>query len=227
VVAVVARADDADEKDVTSPLLEVGQPVLVASAPDEPPWRMVVDLVQEGHITLAASDGEHLPKEWEDLAKVHLTCLGRFSVYLIHVPVVRSGATRLVIGAPDSDSAVQRRAYARVLQHVPVNCTLLDTTANTWSAFEAEVRDLGGGGCSILTDLTPASGATVVLSFALDDDAPFVAVGRVLPREALPTIGKPLTRIEFVLIRESDRDRIMRFVLLSLAQHRRAEVRPG
>jgi PilZ domain len=208
------------------PLLEVGQPVLVASAPDEPPWRMVVDLVQEGHITLAVSDDGHLPKEWSDLAKVHLTCLGRFSVYLIHVPVVRSGTTRLVISAPDSDAAVQRRAYARVLQHVPVNCTLLDAKANTWSAFEAEVRDLGGGGCSILTDLTPASGGTVVLSFALDDDAPFVAVGRVLPREALPTIGKPLTRIEFVLIRESDRDRIMRFVLLSLAQHRRAELRP-
>ena len=30
----------------------------------------------------------------------------------------------------------------------------------------------------------------------------------------------------FVLIRESDRDRIMRFVLFSLARHRRAELRP-
>ena len=60
------------------------------------------------------------------------------------------------------------------------------------------------------------------MSFALDDDAPFVGRSAgCLPREELPTIGKPLTRIEFVLIRESDRDRIMRFVLLSLAQHRR------
>ena len=211
---------------MTSPLLEVGQPVLVAAGPDEPPWRMVVDLVQDGHITLAAGDDEHLPKEWSGLAKVHLTCLGRYSVYLIHVPVVRSGDTRLVIGAPDRDSAVQRRAYARVLHHVPLSCTVLDAKSNTWTAFEAEVRDLGGGGCSILTDLTPASGSTVAMSFALDEDAPFVVVGRVLPREALPTIGKPLTRIEFVLIRESDRDRIMGFVLLSLAQFRRAELRP-
>ncbi len=212
---------------MTSPLLEVGQPVLVAAAADEAPRRMVVDLVQDGHITLAAHDEEHLPREWADLSEVHLTCLGRFSVYVIHVPVVRSGATRLVIGAPDESSAVQRRAYARVLSHVPLSCTVFDPDTNTWVAFEAEIRDLGGGGCSVLTDRTPSAGSTVAMAFALDTDPPFAAIGRVLPREELPTIGKPLTRLEFVLIREADRDRIMRFVLLSLAQHRRAELRPG
>jgi hypothetical protein len=216
----------ADGEPMTSPLLEVGQPVLVASAPDDRPWRMVVDLVQDGHITLAAHNDEHLPVEWRDLEKVHLTCLGRFSVYLIHVPVVRSGHTRLVINAPDENSAIQRRAYARVLSHVPVSCAVLDDHESGWTAFEAEVRDLGGGGCSILADLTPPDGSTVAISFALDSDAPFTAVGRVLPREMLPTIGKPLTRVEFALIRELDRDRIMRFVLLSLGQHRHAELHP-
>ncbi len=208
------------------PLLEVGQPVLVASAPDEPPLRMVVDLVQDGRITLAAPEDEHLPKEWDELSEVHLTCLGRFSVYLIHVPVVRTGATRLVIGAPDENSAVQRRAYARVLSHVPASYTLLDAELNEWVAFDAEVRDLGGGGCSVLTDVTPPAGSPVAISFAFDDDAPFVVVGRVLPREALPTIGKPMTRIEFVLIRETDRDRVLRFVLLSLARHRHTQTHP-
>ncbi len=87
---------------------------------------MVVDLVQDGHITLAAREDEHLPREWNSLSEIQLTCLGRFSVYLIHVPVVRSGDTRLVIGAPDDDTAVQRRAYARVLSHVPVSCAVLD-----------------------------------------------------------------------------------------------------
>jgi hypothetical protein len=212
---------------MTSPLLEVGQPVLVATAPDEPQWRMVVDLVQDGHITLAAHEDEHLPREWHDLDEVQLTCLGRFSVYLIHVPVVRSGETRLVIGAPDADTAVQRRAYARVLHHVPVSCAVLDPDTGGWTAFEAEVRDLGGGGCSILTDIMPPAGATVAISFALDADSPFAALCRVLPREDLPTIGKPLTRVEISLIRESDRDRIMRFVLLSLARHRRSDVHPG
>ena len=40
----------------------------------------------------------HLPQDWNDLAEVHLTCLGRFSVYLIRVAVVRSGERRLVFG---------------------------------------------------------------------------------------------------------------------------------
>lgn len=211
---------------MTSPLLEVGQPVLVAPAADEAPWRMIVDLVQDGHITLAAHDDEQLPTEWSDLSEVHLTCLGRFSVYLIHVPVVRSGATRLVIGAPDADTPVQRRAYARVLSQVRASCAVLDTETNSWEPFDAEVRDLGGGGCSILTDMTPATGAALAISFELDAEAPVVALGRVLPREDLPTIGKPLTRVEFALIRELDRDRVLRFVLLSLARQRKTQLRP-
>jgi len=210
---------------VTSPLLEVGQPVLVAPAPDQAPWRMIVDLVQDGHITLAAHDDEQLPAEWSDLSEVHLTCLGRFSVYLIHVPVVRSGATRLVIGAPDADTPVQRRAYARVLSSVRASCAYLDAATNEWTPFEAEVRDLGGGGCSVLSDMSPPAGATLAISFDLDAQAPVVALGRVLPREELPTIGKPLTRVEFALIRELDRDRVLRFVLLSLAQQRKTELR--
>jgi hypothetical protein len=226
----------ADEERVTPPLLEVGQEVLVAPTPDASPWRMAVDLVQDGQITLSVHDDDddsdhgdhdaHLPREWNDLEEVHLTCLGRFSVYILRVAVVRSGETRLVVRPPANEGAIQRRAYARVLSHVPASCTVLDADTNTFILFDAEVRDLGGGGCSLLTDLTPRSGATVVVSFAIDEDAPFVAVGRVLPRDALPTIGKPLTRVEFVLIRESDRDRILRFVLMSLGQHRRAELRP-
>jgi hypothetical protein len=201
--------------------------VLVASAPDDAPWRMTVDLVQDGRITLAADDDEHLPDEWAGISEVHLTCLGRYSVYLIHVPVVRSGATQLVIGSPADESAVQRRAYARVLRHVPASCAVLDVESNTWETFDGTVRDLGGGGCSILADITPPAGATIAMSFAFDDDdAPFALIGRVLPREELPTIGKPLTRVEFALVREPDRDRIMRFVLLSLAQRRRAELHP-
>jgi hypothetical protein len=39
----------------------------------------------------------------------------------------------------------------------------------------------------------------------------------VLPREALPTVGRILIRIEFALIRESERDRILRFILLMIA----------
>lgn len=208
-------------------MLDVGQSVLVAAHVDDAPWRMTVDLVQEGHVTLATPDDEQLPREWRELDEVHLTCLGRFSVYLIHVPVVRVGSTRLVIAAPDATTPVQRRAYARVSSPVPASCTLLDAETNTWTSFTAEVRDLGGGGCSVLADGAPPEGATLVMSFAVDDRPPVVVVGHVLPREALPTIGKPMTRVEFALIRESDRDRILRFVLFTLASRRRSELRNG
>ena len=206
-----------------TPLLEVGQPVLVSGAPDDPPWRMIVDLVQDDHITLAVNDNRTLPSEWRELPEVHLTCLGRFSVYVIHVPVVRSGETRLVIGPPETEGAVQRRAYARVLQPVPVSCTMLDPDGERWIPFDADVRDLGGGGCSVLSDVVPQDGAFVSIAFGIDGEPSFPVVGRVLPRDALPTIGKPLTRIEFVLIREADRDRVIGFVLQSLASRGTAD----
>ena len=115
-----------------------------------------------------------------------------------------------------------RRAYARVTSPVPASCALLDAATNTWVPFEAEVRDLGGGGCSVLSEIVPPDGSMIVISFAIDARPPLVVICRTLPREALPTIGKPMTRVEFALIREGDRDRILRFVLLTLASHRHA-----
>jgi hypothetical protein len=212
---------------VISPLLEVGQPVLVSGDPDDPPERMTVDLVQDEHVTLGVHGNRNLPNAWRELPAVHLTCLGRFSVYMIHVPVVSSDETQLVIGPPENPAAVQRRAYARVAQPVPVSCTVLDPESEQWSAFDADVRDLGGGGCSVLSDISPPNGAFLAIAFSIDDDEPFPVVGRVLPREELPTIGRPLTRIAFTLIRETDRDRIIGFVLHSLASRGRVDPRFG
>lgn len=201
--------------------------MLVAAAPDDAPWRMIVDLVQEGHITLASHDDEPLPAEWRHLPEVIVTSLGRFSVYLIHVAVVRCGETRLVITEPGAAATVQRRVYARVFSPVPATFTLLDDGSGAWLPFAGEVRDLGGGGCSILSDQTPDAGATIAASFVVDDGGPVVILGRVLPRDPVPAIGKPMTRLEFALIREADRDRILRFVLLALAGRRKAEREAG
>src|ERR1700759_1123611 len=98
---------------------------------------MLVDLVQDGRITLAMPTDELLPDTADDLAEVHLTVLGRFSVYLVRVAGVRGGESRLVVGVP-TDDAVQRRAYARVLSHVPASCTALDAETNTFTLFDAE-----------------------------------------------------------------------------------------
>jgi hypothetical protein len=204
------------------PLLEVGRTVLVAAAPEDPPWRMVVDVVQDGQITLATVDDEQLPSEWHDISETHITTLDRFSVHLIHIPVLRVGDTRMVIGTPNAETPVQRRAYARITNFVPARCMLLNPEENVWIPFDAEVRDLGGGGLSLVAHVLAPEGATIALSIVLDGP-PVVAMGKVLPREALPTIGRALIRVEFVLIREADRDRILRYVLLALAGRRHAQ----
>lgn len=198
-------------------LLETGQSVLVGPTADDAPWRMNVDVVQEGHVTLATVDDEHLPSSWSGLDEVHITLLDRDNVHLVHVPVVRVSRNLLVVGAPDENTPVQRRAYARIFNPVPASFVLLDASANIWIPFSAEIRDLGGGGCSVVADTVAPEGATVVISFALDHLGPIVVLGRVLPRDVVSTIGRHLARIEFVLIREAERDRILRYILLTSA----------
>jgi hypothetical protein len=204
-------------------LLEPGRTVLVAAAPDDEPWQMIVDGVHDGQITLSAVDDEQLPSAWSALTETHITAVDRFSVHLIHVPVVRVEAGRIVVAEPNSTTSVQRRAYARVHEPVPATCMLLDIEENQWLPFDGEVRDLGGGGLAMVADMLAPENATVAISLLLGGP-PLVVVGRVLPREELPTIGQALIRVEFLLIRETDRDRIMGFVLRSLAFRYRDEV---
>src|ERR1700736_5181464 len=66
-------------------LLETGQSVLVGPTADDAPWRMNVDVVQEGHVTLATVDDEHLPSSWSSLDEVHITLLDRDNVHLLPV----------------------------------------------------------------------------------------------------------------------------------------------
>jgi hypothetical protein len=212
-----STAPAADEEGMTATtLLEPGRTVLVAAAPDDEAWQMIVGGVHNGEVTLTAVENEQLPSAWSALTETHITTVDRFSVHLIHVPVLRVDAATMVVAEPNSATPVQRRAFARVREPVPATCMLLDTAENQWIPFDAEVRDLGGGGLSLVADVIAPESATVAMSLMLGGP-PLVAVGRVLPRDALPTIGRPLLRVEFLLIRETDRDRIMGFVLKTLA----------
>jgi hypothetical protein len=200
------------------PVLHPGQSVLVAGQRDHLTCRMVVDVVQEGQVTLATWDGKRLPPELHELAQVHITSLDSYNVHLVHVPVYRAGETRLVVGKPNEDTPMERRAWARVCSPVRASCMLLDVEQGVWIPFDGEIRELGGGGCSLVADVFAPDAATVAMSLVLDDSNPIVLVGRVLPRETLPAIGKLMTRVEFVLIRECERDRILRYVLLASAR---------
>ena len=82
---------------------------VVAPAPDDAPWRMLDDVVQEGQVTLATVDDERLPDDWHRLSEILITSLDRYSVHLSHVPVRRVGETRLVVVDLDDCTVVGTR----------------------------------------------------------------------------------------------------------------------
>lgn len=186
---------------------------------------MIVDLVQGDHVTLRSVDDVVIPREWATRETLSLTYLDRFAVYTVEVPVIRSGQTRLVIGTPAEDAAVDRRQYVRIVTPLPATCLLLDEQHNRFTPFDGVVRDLGGGGLALSAAAIAPAGATMVVSLALPDDRPVVAVGTVLPSDAAVGLDRGTVRLEFTLMREAERDRILRFVLLSLAGARRRRAR--
>jgi hypothetical protein len=202
------------------PAFEPGHAALLATDPDAEGLHMVVDLVQDDHVTLRSVDDVTLPREWSSQEVLSLTYLDRFAVYTVDVPIIRVGTTRLVIGPPEDDAPVERRQYARILTPLPATCLLLDDAHNQFTPFDAVVRDLGGGGLALTAPAIAPPGSTMVVSLGLPDERPVVVVGTVLPSDV--AIGAASVRVEFTLVREADRDRILRFVLLSLAGARRA-----
>ena len=208
-----------------TPTFEPGHAALLATSADDEGLHMVVDLVQDDHITLRSVDNVSIPREWTTRETLSLTYLDRFAVYTVDVPVIRSGQTRLVIGPPAEDAAVDRRQHVRIVTPLPATCLLLDEQNNRFTPFDAVVRDLGGGGLAVSAAAIAPAGATMVVSLALPDDRPVVAVGTVLPSDVSVGLDRATVRIEFTLVRESERDRILRFVLLSLvgARRRRAQ----
>jgi PilZ domain len=208
--------------DVASiPVFHPGHAALVATDPEAEGLHMLVDLVQDDHITLASVDDVHVPREWAERATLSLTYLDRFAVYTVDVQVLRVGTTRLVVGPPADDAPVERRQYARVLTPLPATCLLLDPENNRFTPFDAVVRDLGGGGLALSASVIAPAGATMVVSLGLPDERPVVVVGTTLPSDLSIALDRPTVRLEFTLVREADRDRILRFVLLSLAGARR------
>lgn len=208
--------------DVTTALgFEPGRSALLAIDDDDADARrLLVDLVQEGQVTLAASEGERLPRAWRDRAELRCTYLDRFSISTVAVPILRVGETRLVIGDAAPGAPVQRRQYVRVCTPVPASCLLLDPRAASFSPFEGTVHDLGGGGLAMRAGAIAPAGATVVLALALPGEAPVVTVGTVLPDGAAPSIERTAVRVEYTLIKEADRDRLIRFILTSLVRGR-------
>ena len=210
------------------PRFEARRPALVELAPgggDEAPLRVVIETVQTDRLVVATADELRVPAPFATGTEVVVTYLDRYGVYTMQGPVVRRGDTTLVVGLPESAERVQRRQYVRVQAPLPASCLLLDQRTNHFTPFEARVEDVGGGGLAMTADLIAPPGAVIVSSLALPGEPPVVAVGTVLAADTGPrrSVGEHYqVRVQFSLIAEPDRDRILRFILSSLRKAERS-----
>ena len=208
--------------------LNEGQDTLVGVASLEVPLPFVVASVHGDRITLSAKrdDGDGNAGRGVDAIRegddAHMQYVDRFGVYDVDAPVLRRDHDTVVLGVSSNDHPVRRRAYVRLRAPLDAACLLLDPDRNTFTELDASVVDVGGGGAALAVPAIAPTGATMVCSLALASGAPIVTVAHVLPPDADPRDRGERThvRVQFTLISEPDRDRLLAFILDALARSR-------
>lgn len=116
-------------------------------------------------------------------------------IYMLEAAITRAGATSLALDLPSD----------------------VDDRTNRFTPFDGHVIDVGGGGLALAADVIAPQHATVVVSLAIPDDRPVVVTGSVLASDRDPNQRtRRLLRIQFSLIGEADRDRLLRWVFANL-----------
>lgn len=203
------------------PSFEPSQPVFLESGSGEETEgrRGVIEAVQDGRLTIAATDDERFDDAFATGGQVTVTYLTRSGVYTFQATVTRAGRHSLSVDLPAGGERVQRRQYVRTPVPIDVACLFLDEEHNRFTPFDARVRDVGGGGAALMGDVIAPRGAVVALSLALPGDRPVLALGSVLSTEGGRGPEQPhVVRVQFTNLLEPDRDRLMRFVFASLRE---------
>jgi hypothetical protein len=202
-----------------------GRDALVTVTTFDAPMAFVVEAVHGDRVTLGAKRDAENPNavRGDDAAinagdEAHVQYVDRFAVYDLDAPVLQRTADTVVLGIPEDGAAVRRRAYVRLGEPLDATCLLLDADRNTFSDLHGSVIDIGGGGAALAVPAIAPTGATVVCSIALPAGAPIVTVGNALPSDADPRDQpeRRHVRVQFTLISENDRDRLLAFILRSL-----------
>ncbi|MCU1426748.1 MAG: c-di-GMP-binding flagellar brake protein YcgR [Actinomycetia bacterium] len=190
----------------------------------EAPIEFVVDGVNGDRITLSAkapgATAGHSPFHVGEVA--HLQYVDRFGVYEVDTPVLHAEGDSVVVALAAEPNDVRRRVYARLRAPLDATCLLLDAAGNTFTQLDASVVDIGGGGAALAVPAIAPTGATLVCSLAIPGDAPIVTIGNVLAPDADPrdVPDRRHVRVQFTLIAETDRDRLLRFILEALRNTR-------
>jgi hypothetical protein len=203
-----------------------GQPARFGIAGGEPAVAVVVESVHGDRITLRADadhDAGHISDAIRDGTAGTLEYADRFGIYSTDATLVhretRDDHEHLVIAVPDSGEGERRRLYIRLHAPLDATCLLLDPERNTFTALDATVVDVGGGGAALAMPAIAPTGATIVCSLAMPAGPPVVTVTHVLPADADPRDepSRRHVRVQFTLIAEADRDRLLHLILAALA----------
>ena len=214
-----------------TPVIEPGSLVILEHAEENGDVRtsVVVEAVQDGALLVAQLVGIPLPRIAEG-ARLRVILLDRHDMYSIDAVASRVGDTSMRVELVSEAERVVRRQYVRIAVDVPVSCLVLNPEANTWTPFSANVTDISAGGMAMTASVIIPSGATVVISIAVPEELPVVAIARVLhaDRETRKVVNLtargPLVRLEYTSIREADRERLMRFIFSEMLKQRRIEI---
>jgi hypothetical protein len=207
-----------------------GQDALIGVATLDEPLPFVVEAVHGDRITLSAKPSNDAPQRVNDIDAIregdaaHVQFVDRFGVYDIDAPVLQRDhhTQTVVLGIPGKDHPVRRRLYVRLRAPLDASCLLLDPDRNTFTDLGASVVDIGGGGAALAVPAIAPTDATMVCSIAMPTGAPIVTVSSVLAADADPRdhAERRHVRVQFTLISEPDRDRLLAFILDALARSR-------
>jgi hypothetical protein len=179
--------------------------------------RAIIETIQDFRLNVTALDGDKLDEIFETGGSAFVSYLTPDGIHVIEAAITRAGATSLALDVPSDVSRIQRRQFVRIDAPLDATCLLLDDRTNRFTPFDGHVIDVGGGGLALAADVIAPQHATVVLSLAIPDDRPVVVVGSVLASDRDPNQRtRRLLRVQFSLIGEADRDRLIRWVFANL-----------
>jgi hypothetical protein len=207
-----------------------GRDALVSVPTLDAPLAFVVEAVQGDRVTLGAKRDAEDTNAMRGIdataltagVDAHVQYVDRFGVYDVDAPVLQRTDETVVLGVATDGEHVRRRAYVRLHEPLDATCLLLDAERNEFADLHGTVVDVGGGGAALSVPAIAPTGATVVCSIAMPAGAPVVVVGHSLASDADPRDEpeRRHVRVQFTLIAEADRDRLLAFILESLAGRR-------
>ena len=188
-------------------------------------YRSRVEGISGESLILAApyrnSEVVHLPRGTEvtvsyfdQVAVYFVECLV-MSYNLGHVPTV-------VLGSPINAKRIQRRNFVRLDTRIPMRYMELDDNMQPLSEeLTATTVDISGGGLMFTTNSPVEQGKTLEVRVCFDDGTILTAVGKaVRVIDNVSGKDKKSVGVEFTLIEERERDKIIRFIF-----HQQRELR--